>query len=71
MYLSNLSSRKMRNQLARHMKTKASHVSILDGVRRYSLKVHNFVEKLGYNLGNSFYADETMINRQGYGDRLW
>lgn len=71
MYLSNLSSRKMRNQLKRHFNTKVSHMTILDWVRKYSLKVHNFVEKLGYNLGKSFYADETMINREGHQDRFW
>jgi transposase-like protein len=71
MYLSNLSSRKMRNQLKRHFNTKVSHITILDWVRKYSLKVHNFVERLGYNLGKSFYADETMINREGHQDRFW
>jgi len=71
MYLSNLSSRKMRNQLSRHFKIKVSHISILDWVRKYSLKVQNFVEKLGYNLGDSFYADETVINRKGEEDRFW
>jgi len=71
MYLSNLSSRKLRNQLKRHFQIKVSHITILDWVRKYSLKVHNFVEKLGYNLGNSFYADETMINREGNYDRFW
>lgn len=44
MYLSNLSSRKMRNQLKRHLETKISHVSILDWVRKYVLKV----QKLEY-----------------------
>ena len=71
MYISNLSSRKMRNQLARHMKTKISHMSILDWVRRYTLKVSKFVDKLGYNMGNSFYADETLIDCEGRDDRFW
>ena len=71
MYLSNLSSRKMRNQLNRHFSIKASHMTILDWVRKYSLKVHQFVEKLGYNLGDHFYADETEINRLGYRDNFW
>ncbi len=70
-YLSNLSSRKMRNQLKRHFKTKASHVSILNWVRKYALKVHNFVEKLGFNMGRQYYADETFINRQGNYDKFW
>lgn len=70
-YVSNLSSRKMRNQLNRHLHTKVSHVSILDWVRRFTLKVHKFVEKLGYNMGQSFYADETMIDRDGNKDRFW
>jgi len=71
MYVSNLSSRKMRNQLKRHLNHKVSHVSVLDWVRRYTLKVHKFIEKQGYNLGNNFYADETMINREGKLDRFW
>ena len=57
MYLSNLSSRKMRNQLKRHFQTKVSHMTILDWVRKYSLKAHNFIEKLGYNLGKEYFAD--------------
>jgi transposase-like protein/ribosomal protein L33 len=71
MYLSNLSSRKMRNQLSRHLSVKRSHQTILNWVRKYALKVHNFVEKLGYNLGNSFYADETVINRSANLDKFW
>src|SRR3989338_10684365 len=72
MYLSNLSSRKMRNQLRRHMKTKISHVSVLDWVRKYILKVHAYVEKLNYDkLGGIFYADETVINRKGNHDNFW
>lgn len=71
MYLSNLSSRKMRNQLKRHFKVKKSHQTILNWIYKYVLKVHNFVEHLGYNLGESFYADETFINREGNQDRFW
>ena len=70
-YVSNLSSRKMRNQLSRHFNTKVSHVTILDWVRKYTLKVGKFIEKLGYNLGDSFYADETEIQREGKRDRFW
>lgn len=71
MYLSNLSSRKMRNQLKRHFGLKISHQTILNWIYKYALKVHNFIEKLGYNLGNSFYADETVIKREGNEDRFW
>jgi transposase-like protein len=70
MYISNLSSRKMRNQLSRHLNTKISHMSILDWVRRYTLKVSKFVDKLGYNMGNSFYADENLIDCGGRDDRF-
>jgi len=71
MYVSNLSSRKMRNQLSRHMGVKVTHMTILDWVRRYALKVGKFVEKLGYNMGDSFYADETLIDCEGRNDRFW
>ena len=71
MYISNLSSRKMRNQLCRHLNTKVSHMSILDWVRRYTLKVSKFADRLGYNMGNSFYADETLIDCEGRDDRFW
>ncbi len=70
-YISNLSSRKMRNQLVRHFGIKVSHISILDWVRRYTLKVNKFVEKLGYNLGDSFYADETEVQRETTVDNFW
>lgn len=71
MYIPNLSSRKMKNQLIGHLEVKVTHMTILDWVRRYSLKVSKFVEKLGYKLGESFYADETMINCEGRDDRFW
>jgi transposase-like protein len=71
MYFANLSSRKMRNQLSRHFQTKRSHQSVLNWVYKYALKVNNFVEKLGYNFGNSFYADETVINRHSKNDKFW
>jgi len=71
MYLSNLSSRKMRNQLKRHFKTKVSHMTILDWVRKYVLKVKKYLDKLKYKLGNEFYADETFIQREGKKDRFW
>jgi len=71
MYISNLSSRKMRNQLSRHLNTKISHMNILDWVRRYTLKVSKFADKLGYNMGSSFYADETLIDCGGRDDRFW
>ena len=71
MYLSNLSSRKMRNQLQRHFNHKISHVSILDWVRKYVLKVHKFVDRLKPQLGDRFYADETFIDCENRKDALW
>lgn len=71
MYLSNLSSRKMRNQLSRHFGVKRSHQSVMNWIYKYSLKVHNYVEKLKYKLGNEYYADETMIRRKTKDDRFW
>jgi transposase-like protein len=71
MYLANLSSRKMRNQLNRHFNTKRSHQTVLNWVRKYSLMVHNFVQTLGYKLGEDFYADETEIKRGKNFDNYW
>jgi transposase-like protein len=72
MYLGNMSSRKMRNQLQRHMDTKISHISILDWVRRYVLRVHRFVDNLNPSqLGKGYYADGTMIERGGQKDVFW
>lgn len=70
-YLSNLSSRKMRNQLKRHMETKISHVSVLDWVRKYVLKVQNFVDKFTPRIKGEFYADETEIKRGRNNDIFW
>jgi len=71
MYVSNLSSRKMRNQLKRHFDHKISHVSILDWVRRYVIKVQKFINKLKPTLGKKVYADETEIDRQRNNDIFW
>lgn len=71
MYLSNLSSRKMRNQLMRHFTTKVSHVSVLDWVRKYVLKVHKFVENLHPELRGHVYADETEIDCENRNDVFW
>jgi len=72
MYLSNLSSRKMRNQLFRHFEYKISHISILDWVRRYTLKVHKYIEKFTPQLSGKIYADETDIDREkGHNDVFW
>ncbi|MEK6932565.1 MAG: DDE-type integrase/transposase/recombinase, partial [Nanoarchaeota archaeon] len=62
---------KMRNMFKRHFNMKISHIAVLEWVRKYVLKVQNYIEKLGYNLGDSFFADETEINRQGNYDRFW
>jgi len=69
MYLSNLSSRKMRNQLNRHFRHKISHVSILDWVRKYILKVEKYVNKYAPNLSGKIYADETEIPRSQRKDK--
>ncbi len=69
MYLSNLSSRKMRNQLQRHFEHKISHVSILDWVRKYTLKVQKYVDKLTPEFSGKTYADETEIPRSQRKDK--
>jgi len=45
-------------------------MTILDLVRRYTLKVGKFIDKLGFNMGQSFYADETLIDCEGRDDRF-
>src|SRR3989338_7826417 len=62
MYLSNLSSRKMRNQLITHLKTKRSHVTILNWTRKYVLKVQKFIDTLNPQLSGKVYADETEVH---------
>jgi len=71
MYLSNLSSRKMRNQLKRHLDTKISHESILSWVRKYVLKVQKFVDGFNLNLSGKFYADETEVDCERRKDTFW
>jgi len=70
-YFSNLSSRKMRDHLARHDETKISHVSVLDWCRKYVLKVQKYVNQLQPTLSGQYYADETEINRRKNKDIFW
>lgn len=71
MYLSALSSRKMRNQLSRHFQTQTSHVTILDWVRKYVLRAHKYVDALKPTISGKCYADETIIDRNACKDRFW
>jgi len=71
MYLSNLSSRKMRNQLKRHLATKISHVSVLDWVRKYVKKVSKYLDNFKPQLNGKIYADETEIQRGRQNDVFW
>ena len=63
LYFSNLSSRKVRNHFRRHWEHNASHVTVLDWARRYTLKVTKFIDTLKPELSGQFYADETDIPR--------
>ena len=71
LYFSNLSSRKVRNHFRRHWEHNACHSTILDWCRRYTLKVQKYVDTLPVQLGQQFYADETVIDRKGQDDWFW
>jgi transposase-like protein len=71
LYFSNLSSRKVRNHFRRHWQHNVSHVSILDWCRKYTLKVQKYADILKPQLGEKFYADETIIDRKGKEDWFW
>ena len=76
LYFSNLSSRKVRNHFRRHLEHNASHMTVLDWCRKYTLKVQDYVDKQNVNLSGQIYADETDIprgcntKRKG-GDKFW
>ena len=76
LYFSNLSSRKVRNHFRRHLDHNASHMTVLDWARKYTLKVQKFIDTLKPELSGQFYADETDIPRGGSltrkgGDIFW
>ncbi len=71
LYFSNLSSRKVRNHFRRHWEHNASHVSILDWCRKYTLKVQKYVDTLQPQLSGEYYADETEIDRRKNKDIFW
>ncbi|MBI2522985.1 IS1/IS6 family transposase [Candidatus Woesearchaeota archaeon] len=76
LYFSNLSSRKVRNHFRRHWEHNASHVTVLNWCREYTLKVSKFIDTLKPQLSGQLYADETEIprgcntKRKG-GDKFW
>lgn len=71
LYFSNLSSRKVRNHFRRHWEHNASHVSILDWCRKYTLKVQKYVATMQPQLSGQFYMDETEIDRGKGNDIFW
>ena len=62
LYFSNLSSRKVRNHFRRHWQHNASHMSVLEWCRRYTLKVQKYVATMQPQLSGQFYMDETEID---------
>lgn len=71
LYFSNLSSRKVRNHFRRHLEHNASHVTVLDWCRRYTLKVQKYVNTLNPQLSGEFYADDTEIDCEKRKDHFW
>jgi len=76
LYFSNLSSRKVRNHFRRHWDHNASHVSVLNWCREYTLKVTKYVDTLKPQLSGELYVDETDIPRgcntkKKGGDKFW
>lgn len=71
LYFSNLSSRKVRNHFRRHLAHNASHVTVLDWARKYTLKIQKYVDTLKPELSGEFYGDETEINRGKKNDIFW
>jgi len=71
MYISNLSSRKMRNQIKRHSLGNVSHQTILSWVRKYIIRVNDFITTLEPKLSGKIYADETEIKRGKKNDIFW
>lgn len=71
LYFSNLSSRKVRNHFRRHLPKNASHVTILDWCRRYTLKVQKYIDNLQPQLSGQLYADETKIDCERRNDIFW
>lgn len=71
LYFSNLSSRKVRNHFRRHLDHNASHVTVLDWCRRYTLRVQKYVDTLQPQFSGEYYADETEIDCERRKDFLW
>ena len=63
LYFSNLSSRKVRNHFRRHWEHNASHVTVLNWCREYTLKASKFIDTLKPQLSGQLYVDETDIPR--------
>jgi len=71
LYFSNLSSRKVRNHFRRHWEHNASHITVLNWCREYTIKVQKYVDTLQPQLSGKFYADETEIDCERRKDIFW
>ena len=74
LYFSSMSSRKVRNFFRRHLPNNASHKTVLNWARKYTIKVQNYADTLQPELSGRFYADETEIDRarkDGKNDIFW
>jgi len=64
-YLDGLSSRKMRDQLKRHSEVKASHMTVLKWVRKFSQIAMEKAKILTPRLSGHYHTDETEIRCGG------
>jgi transposase-like protein len=64
-FFEGLSSRKCARNLEKYSRTKVCHETILSWVRKYTLKIHSYVQNLKPNLGEEQTTDETTIKTNG------
>jgi len=71
LYYRGLSLRQITEHLSSTYKTKISHVTISNWIKKYVLIINKYVENLKLNTSDRWHADETVISVSGIHLRLW
>jgi transposase-like protein len=71
LYFKNVSLRKIKSHLKQVHEVEVSHVTILNWVRKYSVIIKKFTDKMKINGSDTVMADEMMVNIKGDWTWFW
>jgi len=71
LYVNGLSTRKTKEHIEQFSEVRITHTSVLNWLRKYSVMLKLFTDKLPVNLGGMYHTDEIFIKCKGQENYFW